>query len=32
MPAGVVLIISSVAAVGLYAAYARRLENDNPGG
>jgi len=32
MPAGVVLIVSGVAAVGLYAAYARRLENDNRGG
>jgi len=32
MPAGVVLIVSGVAAVALYAAYARRLENDNRGG
>src|SRR6516162_10296282 len=32
MLAGVVLIVSGVAAVALYAAYARRLENDNRGG
>jgi hypothetical protein len=32
MPAGVVLIVSGVAALGLYATYARRLEKDNRGG
>ena len=32
MPAGVVLIVSGVAAIGLYATYARRLEKDNRGG
>ena len=31
MPAGIVLIVSSVAAVGLYVTYARRLDKDNRG-
>jgi len=32
MPAGIVLIVSSVAALGLYATYRRRLEKDNRAG
>ena len=30
MPAGIVVVASALAAVGLYALYARRLEKDNP--
>ena len=32
MPAGIVLIVSAGAALGLYATYRRRLEKDNRGG
>ena len=32
MPAGIVLIVSGVAALGLYVTYARRLDKDNRGG
>ena len=32
MPAGIVLIVSGVAALGLFVTYSRRLEKDNRGG
>ena len=32
MPAGIVLIVSAVAALALYVTYSRRLEKDNRGG